>query len=62
MSDAMDIDLDAPPAITRRDMIEEAYGALASVLTYDFDLIKDQIIRSRIIRAHELLRDVLKGT
>jgi hypothetical protein len=57
--DPRDIDLDAPPATTRRKMLREACTELSAVVYYRLHEIRDEGSREHIIRAHDLLRAAL---
>lgn len=57
-----DIDLDAPPPITRREMLRKAWAALDIIVRHALDqgLKPDRLDCKNIRRAHELLTVVLK--
>lgn len=55
-----DIDLDAAPATTRRELLEQAHKELGAVVWFGLDDITDKIDRDHLKRAHDLLALAIK--
>ena len=56
-----DIDLDAPPPVTNRQLLSMAAIELGSVVRYGLHAITDDIDREHLKNAHRYLRMVLDG-